>query len=57
MKINEDMIKEIAGKLQQCEDEIGKGIVGQKDIIRQVLIAIFSGGNVLLEGMPGLGKT
>ena len=57
MKINEDMIREIAGRLQQCEEEIGKGIIGQREIVRQVLIAIFSGGNVLLEGMPGLGKT
>lgn len=39
------------------EEEIGKAIIGQKDIIRQVLIAILSGGNVLLEGVPGLGKT
>lgn len=47
----------IVEKLKLCEEEIGKGIIGQKDIIRSVLIAIFSGGNVLLEGMPGLGKT
>ena len=48
---------EILEKLKLCEEEIGKGIIGQKEIIRSVLIAIFSGGNVLLEGMPGLGKT
>lgn len=43
--------------IMQCEAEIGKGIIGQKDIIRQTLLAMLSGGNVLLEGMPGLGKT
>ncbi|MES2705579.1 MAG: MoxR family ATPase [Verrucomicrobiota bacterium] len=37
--------------------EIGKFIVGQADIIEQVLIAIVCGGHVLLEGVPGLGKT
>lgn len=44
-------------RLMQCETEIGKGIVGQKDIIRQTMLAMLTGGNVLLEGMPGLGKT
>lgn len=44
-------------KMMACEQEIGKGIIGQRDIIRQVMLALLSGGNVLLEGMPGLGKT
>lgn len=44
-------------KIRDCEQEISKGIIGQKDIIRQVILALLSGGNVLLEGMPGLGKT
>jgi len=44
-------------KIIECEQEIGKGIIGQRDIIRQVMLALLSGGNVLLEGMPGLGKT
>lgn len=39
------------------ETEIGKVIVGQNDLIRNVLIAIIAGGHVLLEGVPGLGKT
>ncbi|MBF0199684.1 MAG: AAA family ATPase [Planctomycetes bacterium] len=37
--------------------EIGKFIVGQDDVVRNVLIAIVCGGHVLLEGVPGLGKT
>lgn len=44
-------------KIMQCEQEISKGIIGQKDVIRQVMLAMLAGGNVLLEGMPGLGKT
>lgn len=44
-------------KIAECEQEIGKGIIGQREIIRQVMLALLSGGNVLLEGMPGLGKT
>jgi len=37
--------------------EIGKVIVGQEEIVDNVLISLFSGGHVLLEGVPGLGKT
>ena len=44
-------------KIIQWEQEIGKGIIGQKEVIRQVMLAMLAGGNVLLEGMPGLGKT
>ncbi|MDD6481058.1 MAG: MoxR family ATPase [Lachnospiraceae bacterium] len=44
-------------KMIECEQEIGKGIIGQKEIVRQVMLAMLAGGNVLLEGMPGLGKT
>ncbi len=38
-------------------DEIGKVIVGHREVIEGVLMCLFSGGNVLLEGVPGLGKT
>lgn len=47
----------MAGQLADCEREIQKGIIGQGEIIRQVMLAMLTGGNVLLEGMPGLGKT
>ncbi|MDU2265365.1 MoxR family ATPase [Clostridium celatum] len=57
MEINEQSIIKVAEKIKRCEEEISKGIIGQKDIIRNVLIAIFAEGNVLLEGMPGMGKT
>lgn len=47
----------MAQRIAACEMEIQKGIIGQGEIIRQVLLAMLTGGNVLLEGMPGLGKT
>ena len=47
----------MAQRMLDCQEEIQKGIIGQKEIIRQVLSAMLTGGNVLLEGMPGLGKT
>lgn len=50
-------LETVMAKLQACREEIAKGIIGQKALVEEVLICIFSGGNVLLEGMPGLGKT
>jgi MoxR-like ATPase len=42
---------------RRLEAEVRKAIVGHDDVIRKVLIAFFAGGHVLLEGVPGLGKT
>ncbi len=54
---NENELRAIVDKMRACEAEIGKAIIGQKEVIRQVLLAMLSNGNVLLEGVPGLGKT
>src|SRR5512132_3127201 len=37
--------------------EIAKAVVGQDQIVESTIIALFAGGHVLLEGVPGLGKT
>jgi MoxR-like ATPase len=42
---------------KRLEAEVRKVIVGHDEVIRQVLVAFFAGGHVLLEGVPGLGKT
>ncbi|HRQ74252.1 MAG TPA: AAA family ATPase, partial [Phycisphaerales bacterium] len=42
---------------QRLRAEIGKVIVGHNEVVEGVLMALFAGGNVLLEGVPGLGKT
>src|SRR5271169_3167208 len=44
-------------RLNQVRFEIGKIIVGQQDVVEGVLICLLAGGHVLLEGVPGLGKT
>jgi len=44
-------------KLNRVREEIGKIIVGQQDVVDGVLICLLAGGHVLLEGVPGLGKT
>jgi MoxR-like ATPase len=42
---------------RRLADEIGKALVGHREIVDGVLTCVFSGGNCLLEGAPGLGKT
>lgn len=44
-------------QLEQVRREIGKIIVGQNEVVDGVLICMLAGGHVLLEGVPGLGKT
>lgn len=50
-------IEEFQHHVQKLRQEIGKVIVGNQEIVDQVLICLFSGGHALLEGVPGLGKT
>ncbi|MCW1970969.1 MAG: MoxR family ATPase, partial [Anaerolineae bacterium] len=42
---------------KKIEGEVARVIIGQTDVIRHTMIAIVAGGHVLLEGLPGLGKT
>lgn len=42
---------------ERLEAEIAQAIVGQQRVVRDILIAVIAGGHVLLEGVPGLGKT
>ena len=53
----EEQCKDFRKMFQSLRMEIGKVIVGHEDIVDNVLISIFCGGHVLLEGVPGLGKT
>lgn len=54
---NNNQIQLFSESISKIQTEIKKDIVGQEDVIDNVLIAIISGGNVLLEGIPGVGKT
>ncbi len=44
-------------RFRQLKAEVGKVIIGQEDIIESAITALVAGGHVLLEGVPGLGKT
>lgn len=53
----DDAIEQAANLVSAIKREIGKVLVGQEAIIDQVLVALIGGGHVLIEGVPGLGKT
>ncbi len=58
MNNNQELsVAEFRETAANIEAEVAKVIVGQKDVVRHALIGILSGGHVLLEGVPGLGKT
>ena len=54
---NIEKVKKFSETIKTIKAEIHKDVVGQEDIVDNVIIAIISGGNVLLEGVPGVGKT
>ena len=53
----EKATEELRRKHKAVREEIAKAIVGHDDVIDTVLTALFVGGHVLIEGVPGLGKT
>jgi len=53
----EEKIKSFAEDFRKIENEISKDIIGQKDVIHKIIISMIADGNVLLEGLPGTGKT
>jgi len=55
--MNEEQIKALLSKLDLVSGEVGKVIVGQHEIVTQLLVSILAGGHCLLEGVPGLAKT
>ncbi len=50
-------VEEFRDTAARIEREVAKVMVGQSEVIRKALIAIIAGGHVLLEGVPGVGKT
>ena len=55
--VTEKDITFFAEKSRRLLAEIGKDMVGQKEVVEHTVIAMIAGGNVLLEGVPGVGKT
>ena len=55
--MNQQDVEHTLTKLNQAIEEVGKVIVGQSQVIEELLISIMAGGHCLLEGVPGLAKT
>ena len=55
--ISEKDIQFFAEKSNRIIEEISKDLVGQEEVVKGTVIAMIAGGNVLLEGVPGVGKT
>lgn len=49
--------EELNSKVKQVIDEVEKVIVGKRDVVKMLVIALISGGHVLIEDVPGVGKT
>jgi MoxR-like ATPase len=49
--------EQFRGTAAAIEEQVGQVIVGQRQLVRHTLITLLAGGNALLEGVPGLGKT
>ena len=54
LNVSPEQFRELTTRI---EKEVGKVIVGQHEVMRNIMIAVIAGGHVLLEGVPGLGKT
>src|SRR5215468_4486752 len=52
-----ETVERLTSGRSRIETELSKVIVGQKDVIEQILIALFAGGHCLITGAPGLAKT
>ena len=50
-------VAEFRKVFQRAEEQVSRVIVGHRDVIRKLLTALFCGGHILIEGVPGLGKT
>ena len=56
-KSDVEAVQDLVEKYKKLRAEIGKIIIGQDEVVRDVLISIFSRGHCLLVGVPGLAKT
>lgn len=54
---NMEAVKNFSEKISKMKNELRRDVVGQEEVVDNVIIAIIAGGNVLLEGVPGVGKT
>ena len=56
-QLNPADVTRAAEVLAVLRDEVGKAVLGQRQVVDQTLVALVASGHVLIEGVPGLGKT
>ena len=56
-RTEQQLVERLASARQEIFAELGKAVVGQHEVIEQILIALFAGGHCLITGAPGLAKT
>ena len=56
-KIVEKDVEQFSTQCENIFKQISRDVIGQKEVVEHTIIAMISGGNVLLEGVPGVGKT
>ena len=57
MSMEKVTVESVQGVMQELRQELAKQIIGQNEVIEQLVIAVLAGGHALLTGVPGLGKT
>ncbi|MBX3748278.1 MAG: MoxR family ATPase [Verrucomicrobiae bacterium] len=57
LELQRQTVERLAGSKARIEAELAKAIVGQREVIEQILLALFAGGHCLITGAPGLAKT
>ncbi|MCI5220661.1 MAG: AAA family ATPase [Candidatus Electrothrix sp. LOE2] len=55
--MSEASLQQLQEILKRARQEIGKVVIGQQEVIDKALIAVFTTGHALIEGVPGVGKT
>ena len=55
--VTESSIEQFCKQCNNIFDQIARDVIGQHEVVQDAVIAMIAGGNVLLEGVPGVGKT
>ena len=57
MSETDQNVAALGARIHTMRDQIGRAFLGQQEVVDQVIVSLLAAGHVLLEGVPGLGKT